>query len=170
MDVPEEVSRRIAVSSIVYDLSRTWPDDPNLPALLLRLQTSLAALKLSDLGDISRELRLAKFSDLKHNDTTRMFTRLILRIHPSGTALLETVIAGSLYKVATVLIEDRFAEVAQGGLKWLHEVKDMGYSTKDMLGFLQKTDPWVPSDDANPEGDDPRELDPNLHHDHCVRS
>ena len=168
MDFSDEWLEEKAVIQIMNTFSRVWPDDPNFLAFLPRLKTSLEALELSDLEDISRELQLAKFSDLKHNDTTRIFTQLILRIHPSGTALLETVVAGCLYKVATVLIEDHFAEVTQGGLQWLNEVKDMGYSTKDMLGFLQKTDPWVPSDDANPEGDDPGELDPNLHHDHCV--
>lgn len=77
--------------------------------------------------------------------------------------LLRVVVGRSLYNVAKSLIHDYFTETAQEELEWLKEVKDLGCGTKEMLNSLQKSDPWVTSDDANPEGDHPGELDRDLH-------
>lgn len=87
---------------------------------------------------------------------------------PSGAALFESVIAGSLNNIAELLIERYWAQIAQGEFEWLKEAQDMDFSTTSILSTLQGRGPWLTGHEASPEGDDPGELDPNLHQDLCA--
>ncbi|CAF9939927.1 MAG: hypothetical protein ALECFALPRED_008377 [Alectoria fallacina] len=156
------------------------PQNAELLRLTLRLETELEApgLSVHD-GSIYEIMRVA--NTLKDDQSIRKITGLARVIHTAeydhtaGNDLLDLAIDESLDNIAKSLIEGHLMDVAKGKFEWLHEVKDLGCSTKEMLGFLQVSDPYiqesnclVTSNDANPEGDHPGELDPKLHQNHCV--
>ena len=149
------------------------PQNEELFQLTLRLEAKLEASGSFVYDDsIYRILRLA--NTLKDDQSIRKITRLALFIHTAEYDLLNIAINESLDNIAKSLIEDHLIHVAKGKFEWLLEVKVLGCSTEEMLGFLQESDPYiqkskvVTNNDANPEGDHPGELDPKLHQYHCV--
>ncbi len=138
--------------------------------LVLELETLLKTQDSDPSGrDIMYILSLA--NTLEDKDFMRLFPGLAPTFYSSRSELLKEVASHSTMNFAKLLIENHFAEVAQNEFDWLHDVKDMGCSTEQMLASiidLQETGHCISIDDPNPEGDDPGELDSELHQDHCI--
>ena len=141
-------------------------NNAELRNLMLELKTLLVASEPIALRVLDENLRVANM--LGDRLLVWRLAHLAIRTYPSGNFLLNSVTSGSLENIARCLIEGYWAKVAQGEFEWLYEAALTDCSTGAILSALPKPGPWIKSDDANPEGDHPGELDPSLHQDHCV--